>query len=259
MVAAGGDHDVVDERHTHHLGGFGDRLGHRDVGRGGLGRAAGVIVDEQEPARRIGQGRGQYFAGGDDETVTTALSDAADAADATSPVERDHPHALVIQVDDPRQKPRRDALRGGEGLTIRHLSQQDAVAELDRSAEAKRLGGAEPRNVSEQGRPGPGETLEAPDPIEHRLGEGEDRLAAYAVAEDEREEVSIVEAREAFAVGSVARTDACRGDELLGHAQAPSKGRARRKGPKWPNIAARRGGGRRHPPPIRHSFAELIR
>ena len=169
-------------------------------------------------------------------------------------VERDEPHLLVVEADEPRPHARDHGRRVDERARRPARAPHAALAQLQRGGEAQRLGHADARVLRDGRGRRSREALEATVALQHPRGDERHGAAGEAGAEEDGEEVGVAERRDALLEGALARAREAQpgsggGGEREVHApwkHTAGRGRSRQIPGKsrWRGVAAPwRGGG----------------
>lgn len=121
---------MVVERHAEGLAGFVDFLRHREVGRGGLGIAGRMIVDDDQRGCVKRQAPPQHLPGIDRDMVDRADGEAFIGDEPVLPVETEDMEALHLTPDGEGAIVQ-NRLPGGQDRVLVQVAQQDLAGLVD--------------------------------------------------------------------------------------------------------------------------------
>ncbi len=223
-MALVGDDDVIEQRRAHQLSRRRDLSGEREVFAARTWIAAGMVVDENERARRLAEDWPKDVACGDGATMNPSACQLALGDDAIATVDEECPQLFVRKVHEARPAPTFDLARGANRLATKLVTgAPDAEAELDGGGESCRACEPEPELFDQAPHAMGGETVEAGGLVQEPLDVDAVITAITAITviiviiviividEDEVEQLTIVELFDAEAEGALADAKSWRG------------------------------------------------
>ena len=138
--------------------------------------------------------------------METTLGDAPSGAQPVASVESEDPYLLVIEVQQAHTRPSRDLFGRCEiGVSCCARAQQGAPPELEPCRDARSLDEPDPRHLGQHVSPLARETHEATGVLDEIGGNAKDVTPFFSRPEEDRDELGIREAVEAFANPTLAR------------------------------------------------------
>src|SRR5688572_29292942 len=203
--AALSDHHVVEQRHAEQRAGLNQAAGHLAVLVARPGVAARMVVDHHESGRALAQ-RGPEHLAWVHEACGERPPRRHDLAEHAVPaVEEQQVELLVRHVAQAGVEVAEDVLGAADRVAVLEPALGEPARHLERSDQAGRLGGAHAWVAFELARQRAGEPVEAAR-AEQLAGERVRRPAARSGAQQQREQLHVVERFRALRAKALART-----------------------------------------------------